>query len=236
VAVDIPVNSTTMSSGAHQLRVALTDAAGNSAVVYSAAITADNTVRVPNGIPCDGVQLSLSVNRHPRLGVVRSGRCVLTRGWLRCARTPVPGAQVDVSGGGGKSTSVQTNAEGRFDYWVPIGASRTLTFSYRAYSNDTNPAAIAHVKIRVRPRSRFISRPTGCGARARSTGAGGSPAALPSNRPDTSGRSEVGTTMGTFDQLVTHDGLFAYRYTFRRTPVTTTYAFRVALPVSGVAG
>jgi hypothetical protein len=40
----------------------------------------------------------------------------------------------------------------------------------------------------------------------------------------------------TFDQLMTHDGRFAYRYTFLRTPATTTYAFRVALPASGAAG
>jgi hypothetical protein len=47
---------------------------------------------------------------------------------------------------------------------------------------------------------------------------------------------KVGRRWETFDQLQTHNGLFAYSYKFLRTSTTTTYAFRVALPVSGAAG
>jgi hypothetical protein len=46
---------------------------------------------------------------------------------------------------------------------------------------------------------------------------------------------KVGRRWETFDQLLTHNGRFAYSYTFLRTSTTTTYAFRVALPVSGAA-
>jgi hypothetical protein len=46
---------------------------------------------------------------------------------------------------------------------------------------------------------------------------------------------KVGRRWETFDQLVAHHGPFAYSYTFLRTTSTTTYMFRVALPVSGAA-
>jgi hypothetical protein len=236
VAVDIPVNTTTVGPGAHQLRVALTDAAGNSAVVYSTTITTDNTVRVPNGTPCPGVRLSLTVNGRPRLGAVAYGRRVLARGWLHCGQSPVPGAQVDVSGGG-KSASVQTNAKGRFGYRVPIGPSRTFTFSYRAYSNDMEPAAIVHVTIRVRPAISLHITPqrTRNGDTINWSGQiTGGP--YPATGLTLLVQVKAGRRWETFDQLVTHDGLFAYRYTFLRTLVTTTYAFRVAIPVSGAAG
>jgi hypothetical protein len=46
VAVDIPVDTTTLADGTHELKLTVTDAAGNSSVVYDAAITTTNLTTV----------------------------------------------------------------------------------------------------------------------------------------------------------------------------------------------
>ena len=236
LAVDIPVNTAALPTGQHQLRVTLTDAAGNSATVYSATISTSNTPHLPNGRPCAGAQLSLTVNGKAKLRPVRYGRTVLVRGRLHCGATPILGAEVALSGTG-VGGLLATDAEGAFSYRVPAGPSRTLTFNYFAYSDDAKPAASAHVKIEVYPSIslRITPRQTRNGGtiswRGRVAGGPYPPAGLTLLM-----QVKVGHRWETFDQLQTHNGRFAYSYTFLRTSTTTTYKFRVSLPASGAAG
>ena len=204
--------------------------------MYSTTITTNNTPHTPNGTPCPGAQLSLTIDRRARIGPVTYGRRVTARGWLHCGQTPIPGAEVNV-GGAGAPVSVRTDAEGRFSYRVPTGPSRTLTFSYQAYSDDTQPAASARLKISVRPVISLQITPrttyNGDTISWRGRVAGGP---YPPSGLTLLVEVRVGRRWETFDQLLTHDGRFAYRYTFLRTSTTTTYTFMVTLPVSGAAG
>jgi hypothetical protein len=179
---------------------------------------------------------SLTVNGKPSIGPIRYGRTVLVRGALHCGTTPIPGAAVALNGRGVRGL-LATDAAGAFSYRVPAGPSRTLTFNYRAYSDDTKPAASAHLEIPVYPTIslHITPRQTRNGATVRWRGrvAGGP---YPAAGLTLLVQVKVGRRWETFDQLLTHNGLFAYSYKFLRTSTTTTYAFRVALPVSGAAG
>jgi hypothetical protein len=109
--------------------------------------------------------------------------------------------------------------------------------NYFAYSDDAKPAASAHVKIEVYPSIslRITPRQTHNGGTISWRGrvAGGP---YPAAGLTLLMQVKVGHRWETFDQLQTHNGRFAYSYTFLRTSTTTTYKFRVSLPASGAAG
>ena len=230
------LDTSALAGETYAVDLAASDAAGNDTTDYLGTVATKNVPDVPNGSPCPGAQLSLTVNGKPSIGPIRYGRTVLVRGALHCGTTPIPGATVALSGRG-VGGLLATNAAGAFSYRVPAGPSRTLTFSYRAYSDDTKPAASAHVEIRVYPAIslRITPRHTHNGATISWRGrvAGGP---YPAAGLTLLVQVKVGHRWETFDQLLTHNGLFAYSYKFLRTSTTTTYAFRVALPVSGAAG
>jgi hypothetical protein len=237
LAIDIPVDTSTLAPGPHQLQVALSDAAGNAATVYSGTITTARLPHIPNGAPCAGAALTLTVNGRRTIRPVLYGHRVLIRGWLHCATTPIPGANVELAGAGRGQSPIRTDAAGRFSFRVPRGPSRTLTFSYRAYSDDQKPSAIARLRTQIRPaiKLRIAPSQTRNGDTIEWSGdvAGGP---YPRAGLTLLVQVKIGRRWETFDQLVTHSGRFAYRYTFLRTTTTTTYAFRIALPVSGAAG
>jgi hypothetical protein len=68
IALRIPVDTSKLAAGAHQLTVSETDAAGNTATVYSQTITTSHP-NVPNGTPCAHPTLSLTANRKPTCGL-----------------------------------------------------------------------------------------------------------------------------------------------------------------------
>lgn len=243
VPFDVPVNTATLPAGEHQLRVTLTDAAGNTAVVYSQTITtatatatATSDPNLPNGTPCAAPQLSLSENGKSRPAPVRWGMKVVIAGWLHCGQTAIPGATVTLSGDDSLG-SLATSADGRFTLVLPRGPTRTLHFAYRAYSQDSSPTTTQRIKVRVYPRLTLQITPratvNGRSILWRGTIAGGP---YPPGGLTLLVEVREGRRWRAFDEITTSRGAFAYRYTFLRTTHTITYEFRVAMPNSGAAG
>jgi hypothetical protein len=232
----VTINTAQLPPGAYAVDLAATDAAGNTTTDHLGSVTVDNVPHIPNGSPCTGPQLTLTFNGKRRLGAIRYGRRVLIRGRLHCAATAIPGAVVKLAGVP-DPRRITTGPDGTFSYRTPGGPSRTLSFSYRAFSDDPRPAVSVRVKLSVRAvlSLRIGPRRTHNDGTIRWHGriAGGP---YPRGGLTVLVQVRVGHRWETFDQLITRNGRFAYRYTFRRTKATTTYAFRVTLPVSGAAG
>lgn len=191
---------------------------------------------IANGTPCASAQLSLTVNGRTKPSPLRYGHGATVKGLLHCGSTPVPNAKV-LFAGSGLSGSVQTSTQGAFVYSVPSGPSRTLTFTYTAYSDDRAPAATGRATIPVYPIIKLVIGPSQTHNDGiitwRGTISGGP---YPANGVALLIQVREGHRWQTFDQITTSTGLFAYRYTFRRTTQPTTYTFRVALPNSGSGG
>jgi hypothetical protein len=230
------VDTSALADETYAVQLSVTDAAGNDASDYLGTVTAKTVPHVPNGFPCADPQISLSVNGKARLGPVRYGSRVTVQGKLHCGTSPIPDAAVALSGTG-VGGLLETNGQGGFSYMLPTGPSRTLTFRYFAYSDSTSPAASAGVQIGVYPSISLHINPRQTSNDGTIDWYGrvvGGP--YPTGGLTLLVQVREGDRWQTFDQLLTHNGRFAYRYTFLRTPSTTTYAFRVALPASGAAG
>ena len=89
-------------------------------------------------------------------GEVRYGQRPTINGMLHCGATPIPGATVDVGAADAgtepsladPTAAVKTASDGSFSYRLAPGASRTLTFSYAAYSDDATPTASTLLPMR----------------------------------------------------------------------------------------
>ena len=235
----LTLNTAGLSPGAHSVLVSVDDASGNSATVWDGTIQVVQPTQppAPNGTPaCPTARMTLTVGRKTNERLIRYGSRPTVQGQLMCAATPVADAAIALSGGG-LSAVVVTNALGGFSYRVPPGPDRTLSFSYRAYSNDVAASALARAKIAVRPRIRVHITPNatrnGGTIKWAGTLAGGP---FPSDGVSLLIEVKEGRRWQPFDQVVAVDGRFSYRYTFLRTTYPTTYEFRAALPASGSAG
>lgn len=223
--------------GAHQLSMRVTDAAENTTVVPVPPLA--------NGTPCQAPAMTVTANRRPTAITVPFGRTVLVEGRVACGATPVPGATIAVNAAtlGGTPTgpsTVQTGPDGRFRFQLGSGPSRSMSFSYRAYSSEPTPAANAAVKVNVTPRLTLRIKPrhthdhgkiTWTG---RVTGGPYPPAGMPLNI-----QVKIGHKWKTFDEVTIEHGkhgAWEYEYIFKRTSRPTTYAFRVALPRGGDVG
>jgi hypothetical protein len=237
VSATLTLNTSTLPAGAHNVLVSVDDASGNSTTAWDGTITTTLPPHVPNGAPpCEQADLSLAVNGKSGRAVIRYGHRATVTGVLRCGTAPIASATI-VMGGGGLGTTLVSAPDGTFSYSVPNGPSRTLTFSYRAFSDDPSPSASARALISVRPRIRLAISPrrTYDGGtiswRGRITGG-----PYPSDGVTLLVEVKDGRRWQPFDEVVAHKGRFRYRYTFLRTSSPTTYRFRVALPASGSAG
>jgi hypothetical protein len=253
--VSLSLNTTQFSAGQHHLQVIVKDAAGDTAIAYDGTITTSGPPDVgvnggpisgrgtPNGEPCAGEALEVAVNNKRTPPVVQYGKPVTIRGVLHCGTVPIRGARVAINAVGAPAsaavaTSVQTALDGSFIYKLPRGPSRTLRFSYTAYSNDPGPSATASVTIAVRPRIRLRIRPprtsNGHWIYWSGTISGG-----PYPRQGVTLDIEVkeGRHWKFFEQTrAGRKGHFHYKYRFHATTEPTTYTFRVALPNTGAHG
>jgi hypothetical protein len=234
--VDVPVDTRLLASGSHLLKVRLTDAAGNTATVFSNTISTSRVPHFPNGMPCVIPTLSLTANGKTAPAPIRWARRVRVRGRLHCGETPIPHAEIQLTGERGRM-SVTTNPRGSFAFTLAPGPSRTLRFAYRAYSDDAKPAVTATLRIRVFPAITLNISPRSTRNDGTITWRGlvaGGP--YPAAGLTLLVEVKAGSRWEAFDQLVTHTGRFTYRYTFLRTTRPTTYSFRIAMPASGAAG
>lgn len=173
-SVDLPINTSSLANGQHTLKVAVQDAAGNSAVAYDGSIStkqpsndslgalpgpgttaggtpASTPVPVANGATASRTaRLNLGVKRRIRRAFARRALGVTGR-LLDSVGHPIAGASLDVLqqvSGSPTQTVIghaKTRANGTFAASVPGGPSRTIELAYRAFSTDSSYAATAKV-------------------------------------------------------------------------------------------
>jgi hypothetical protein len=172
-SVDVPVNTATLSNGAHTLKVTIEDAAQNASVVYDGQITTLQPsngslgalpgagaaglaqVAQPNGAGAsEGARLELGL--HRRLTRSFAKRALHVSGRLLSAQgQPISGATLDVlQHVSGSSTldvigHAKTAANGTFLAKVRGGPSRTIEVAYRAFSTDTSYTVMARIAEQV---------------------------------------------------------------------------------------
>jgi hypothetical protein len=177
VSVDVPLDTTRVSDGAHHLIVSAIDAAGNSAPVLDRQVTVVNPLPVgaPNGIGASA-QASLSAawvgSKKARIASAY-GRAHPIAGRLTApGGLPIAGARIDCTATpayqGARSVPMacpHTGADGRFTIRVPGSvSSRTIRIAYRVHIGDALPVATrtlglavrAGVRLRVSPHATSV--------------------------------------------------------------------------------
>ena len=249
----IRLDTRTISDGPHDLRIRVEDASGNRGTVFgSAPITINNapplappgTEPIPNGArPSRAAKLTVrhTGSRNPRRTRRLSYRARATmRGLLVDEHThPIAGAAITVlirhrSAGApyNQIATVTTAADGTFSYQVASGPSRSVLFSYTAFSTDPTPATQANLLTSVRasiaamrasPRSVRVGRRVRLTGRLRYLG-----------RPGVQVGVQVrdGRRWRTIGQTRTgRQGRFTWTRRFRRTPGGFVFRARVTSPV-----
>ena len=184
---DVPLDTTDLANGDHQVELAVRDAAGNETRTAPITVTVDNPVHlsgasVESAVPSawQGVPNGADAGRFVTLnawfdGTARrrtrtvkfdatasiSGRLTTTSGM------PIAGATIAVLGQVQLPNSrpqrllqVVTDRDGRFKYRAPSGAGRTLIFAYTAFSNDPAPVASSSLTLNVKAGISFKVRPS----------------------------------------------------------------------------
>jgi len=187
-SVDVPVNTATLSNGAHTLKVTIEDAAQNASVVYDGQITTLQPsngslgarpgpgaaglaqVAQPNGAGAsEGARVELGL--HRRLTRSFAKRALHISGRLLSAQgQPIGGATLDLlQQVSGSSTldvigHAKTAANGTFLAKVPGGPSRTIEVAYRAFSTDTSYTVMARITEQVQAGIRLHVSPRTTGS------------------------------------------------------------------------
>ncbi len=172
VSVDVGLDTSRLSDGAHHLIVSAIDAAGNSAPVLDREITVANPspVGAPNGTNAStlaSLSAAWSGSRKARISSAYGRRHTLIGRLTAPGGTPIAGARIDCTATpasqGARPVAMacpHTGADGRFTVRVPRGvSSRTIRLAYRAHLGDALPAVTrtlgltvrAGVKLRVSP-------------------------------------------------------------------------------------
>ncbi len=157
-SVDVPFDPSVAPDGPHDLKVLVSDAAGNTTTILDHQVIVDNsgayttllTRGACNGTSCDDhAQLIQTSNQRPgftrhlsRSGLTLTGRLVDHTG------APITGAQVQLlyqASEAGASMrqvgSVSTDQGGAWAFKVHDGPSRLLRVAYFSHVKDTTPAA-----------------------------------------------------------------------------------------------
>lgn len=258
VAVDVPLETSRVANGQHQVKVTVWDAAGNAAVVYDGTISIAN----PNAATSTPVGPgSPAALRGPTNGTNASDQAKLTARWtsmVKATRTsrygqvdritgrlttatgqPISGALLDVAmtraGLGARAASlasVRTGPMGAWTLTLPRSiSSGTLRFAYRSHVNDTIPVATADLSLRVHAgvALRIAPRVANVGHTIRFTGVlQGTP--IPPGGKQLVLEASSGHEWIQFDTITT-DGKGRYHASYRfKFPGPIAYRFRVYAP------
>jgi hypothetical protein len=175
--VDVPVDTTKLSNGAHQLKVLLRDASGNTKTVVDRAVTVANTAAVVPGLggaggsdTGGGVVTGLpngtggslatgtfvAVPKERTIAAQFGGKLTIKRRLVDAAKQPIAGAAVDVyeridraGAAWTKVATVTSDAKGDVRYVPSTGASRTIRFAYAASTGSTQYGATIEVQVDV---------------------------------------------------------------------------------------
>jgi hypothetical protein len=238
--VTLRVQTADIPNGTHIVQAFATDVGGNRTTSSPFLVTTQNGGQ-PNGV---------GASRLAELKVVRRGRSQRVLGHRRRATLvgrlqvpsggPISGAQVsvqaltDLRGARWRDAGrVTTDSQGRFRYVATAGPSRTLRFTYRAFSLDPEPAAVADIDLRVRAGLTLSVRPRRVGPRGRISfrgrllgGPGQAGDQVTLYAVAGRGRDRVPVAVVRTDRR----GRFRFAYRFRRTIAPFTYRFRAKLP------
>jgi hypothetical protein len=247
--VDLPIDTTALADGQHELKVSLADAAGTSETVYDAKISTSNRTSVSALL--DSPRSGALAGEAPRYAIVLSkrtaklgGRIVRSfehsalrlKGRLRSssAGVPAPGVTVTLSQRAGNHPSgparvlarTTTNAAGRWRLHATSGPSRALRISYGKHTGQSititeivRPSLSLHVASPGGGRIVFAGR-----LRIRPLGSP-RPLVTIQTRAPRSGWETVGVPV-----RVQRNG--DYRYTFTSSPLTygRRFTFRAVTP------
>ena len=171
--VDIPVDTTQLTDGSHQLKIVVTDAAGNSSTVYDNTITTLNHAQssLPPTPPPTPSAAS-SVAQPPVYGFVLNSattalgsavhrsypKSSLTfSGTLTTGGTVAPGVTVSLwsaqglSGQFGELTSTTTDGAGRWSLTAPQGSTRALRVVAGSSASSTSSSSVVTLTETVTP-------------------------------------------------------------------------------------
>jgi len=181
----VPVSTTRLSDGEHEVKVTLRNAAGNVSTVLQQTITTNNRTTVSAKLTSDAPAPPAAP--EPQYAIVLDAATQrltrgVRRGWTRSALTlagtlrngagvPAPGVPVQLRAQDGRQGEAKiiarssTDAAGHFVLKAPRGPSRTLQITYGSASNDAitiTQSVRPAVTLRVRPlgggRLRFTGR------------------------------------------------------------------------------
>jgi hypothetical protein len=245
--VDIPVNTTSLTDGQHDLKVIVTDAAQNSSTVLDQTITSQNSTTVSSLLPSPpavsaapvySLSLNTATERLTR-GVLR----LYNRSALRFAGTlkgssgvAAPGVEVSLwaqPAAGGDFNEVAhtiTNATGAWALTAPRGSSRLLRVVAGAKAQAASAASSVSVRETVTPVLTLHVTTPGGGRIVFSGRLAIAPLGAPrplvfiqTHGPD--GWEVVGSPI-----RVGLDG--GFRYTYRSSPLTfgRSFSFRAVTP------
>jgi hypothetical protein len=245
-AQDISFDPSTVSDGPHQLRVLVSDAAGDTTTILDRPVVIDNNGAYStllargqcNGITCDDHAQLIAATSPPagftrhlaRSGVSLTGRLVDHTG------TPITAAQVQLleqpayAGAVMKEIASATSGpDGAWSFKVPKGPSRLLRVAYFSHLKDAGPAAQLDYRERVYGAiSMRAAHRVHLGAEVVFHGrlAGGY---IPYPGQQVQMEIYYHRRWRTIEVLPTNrHGRFAYRYIFTLGP-GTTYAFRAVV-------
>lgn len=249
--VDIPVNTTTLSDGAHTLKVTVTDAAQNSSVVYDGTITTANRTTVSSLLSSP---LTASPGAEPAYEIVLgkqtaalgksvkrsfAASALMLSGDLRnLAGTPAPGVTVSLvaqngnppTGSLGVLAHTTSNAAGEWVLHAPKGPSRLLRIVYGNPANAASAGAGVAISETVSPVLGLHIRTPG-GARLVFSGRLAiSPMGSP--RPLVTVETKAGREWEAVGHAVRVNANGTYRYVFQSSPLTfgRRFAFRAQTP------
>jgi hypothetical protein len=248
--VDLPIDTTSLADGHHELQVTVVDAAGVAATVYDGAITTANRTTVSSLLssplaPSPGVEPTYALVLHTRtaaLGktVSRSyeDSALTLSGQLRdSAGAPAPGVTVSLVAQEGNHPAgalvvlahAITNTAGEWDLDAPKGPSRELRILYGAVTAGRAQDAVA-IRETVRPSLRLRVETPGGGRIVFSGRLSISPMGSP--RPLVTIETKAGDEWEAVGHAVRVGANGSYRYVYRSSPLTLgrRFAFRAQTP------
>ncbi len=254
-SVDVPVNTTALTDGAHTLKVIVTDAAQNSSLVYDATITTANRTTVsallsspiatsPGAEPTYAIVLdkhTAALGKAVRRSFAASA--LTFSGQLRnSAGAPAPGVTVSLLAQEGNPPTgalvglahTTSNAAGEWVLHAPKGPSRLLRIVYGRAANAANTGAGVSISETVSP---VLALHVGTPGGARLVFSGklaitpiGSP------RPLVIIETLAGREWEAVGHPVRVDPNGSYRYVYRSSPLTLgrRFAFRAQTPATSL--
>jgi hypothetical protein len=248
--VDLPIDTTSLADGHHELQVTVVDAAGVAATAYDGTITTANRTTVSSLLssplaPAPRVEPTYAIvldKRTAALGktVRRSyaDSALTLSGQLKdTAGAPAPGVTVSLVAQDGNQPAgalvvlahTITNTAGEWELDAPKGPSRDLRILYGAVTASRAEDAVA-IKETVRPSLTLHVETPGGGRIVFSGRLAISPMGSP--RPLVTIETQVGREWEAVGHAVRVNANGAYRYVYRSSPLTLgrRFAFRAQTP------